>query len=233
MKKNVVILIVSIVMISAMLCSCAKTPQTAKPSAAATTAVQPSEDASGQGESNDSSLSIVGRWSNEESDVTTEFFEDGTYKTEQGGDTILSDTYTSEVVDSNTLLLKTGQGDSLEIVFIDEYTIQSEGATMVRVTQNESIPENEDSGSSLESLIIGIWVSADGAMEFDASGTLTVVESNNEDVSSYPYTIVAIDDSTIEITITDFDGTTSTETAYFEDTATLIMGDTTFIREID
>lgn len=223
-------------MISALLCSCAKT-EPAKPSASAKPSAEASVEVTAEEAVLDSSFSIVGRWSNEEVDVTTEFFKDGTYKTEQGGSELLSDTYTTEVVDSKTLLVKTGQGDSFEIVFIDEYTFESDGATMVRVTQNESIPENEDAGDYVaEELIIGIWGNDDGYMEFDTFGTLTVVEESSTgdlETSTFPYTVTTIDDTTIEITITDADGTTASETAYFEDSQTMVMGDTTFTREID
>ena len=117
--------------------------------------------------------------------------------------------------------------------FPDENTLTSEDVTMIRVTQNEYNPENGDSGEYVASpaeLVIGTWTVDNSVMEFDESGYAYIYEDGEE--STYTYELSPIDDSSITITLIDADGSTSSETAVFNDSNTMVIGDTTFIRTV-
>ncbi len=176
---------------------------------------------------------LIGSWSNEEAGVLTTFREDGTYTTKMNGEIVLEDTYTTEKVDDYSITVSTGEGEVIQISFPDENTLTSEDTTMLRVTQDESIPENEDAGesdSSLADLLIGTWAVDNSVMEFDANGYAYIYEDGEE--SDYTYELSPIDDSSITITLIDADGSTSSETAVFYDADTLGIGDIVFVRSV-
>lgn len=209
MKKKILLILMTIALFSLILCACGDSGS----------------------ESSDPTALIIGSWSNEEAGVVTEFKDDGTYTTAQYGEIVLSDTYTVEKIDDSSIVITTGEGDSFEVVFTDEYTIVSGDATLIRVSQNEYIPEaedTEDSSASPETLIIGKWVLDESSMEFSENGYVYIYEDGSE--STYTYELSPIDESSLTITIIDVDGTPSSETAVFYDYDTLTIGDTTFSR---
>lgn len=209
MKKNTIAILICIALFSVMLCSCGDSGT----------------------ESSDPTALIIGTWRNEEAGVVTEFKEDGSFTTTQNGEIVLSDAYTVEKVDDTCITLTTGEGVTLEIVFTDENTIQSEDATLTRVPQNElnSDPEKkEDSASSPETLIIGKWVVDNSSIEFDKNGSVYINEDGEE--STYTYELNGIDETSVTITLIDADGTTSSETAVFSGDDILMIGDTSFSR---
>ena len=186
-----------------------------------------------ESESADPTALIIGTWSNEEAGVVTQFREDGTYTTSVYGDTVLEDTYTAEKVDDYSITVTTGEGEVMEISFPDEYTLTTEDVTMIRVTQNEYIPEEGDSEEyvpSPEELILGTWALDNSVMEFDESGYAYNYEDGEE--STYTYELSPIDDSSLTITLIDADGSSSSETAVFYDSDTMVIGDTTFVRSV-
>ena len=176
---------------------------------------------------------IIGTWSDEETGVVTQFREDGTCTTSEYGQTILEDTYTAEKVDDDSIIVITGEGEVIRISFPDEYTLTSEDVTMVRVTQNEFIPEegeNEDDVASPEELLLGTWALDNSVIEFDENGYAYIYEDGEESV--YTYELSPIDDSSITIDLIDVDGSVSSETAVFYDADTLLIGDTVFTRSV-
>ena len=209
MKKKILFILMSVALLSTILCGCGD--NAAKPS--------------------DPTKLIIGSWSNEEAGIVTQFKEDGTYTTSQNGEIILADEYTTEKIDNSSITLTTGEGETVEITFVDENTIKSEDATLIRVTQNEYIPEEknaEDNSASPVELVIGTWVLDNSSMEFDENGNVYINEDGES--STYTYMISSIDDSSMTITLIDIDGTTSSETAVFYDHDTLTIGDSTFSR---
>ncbi len=97
--------------------------------------------------SNDHKALIVGKWSNEKAKVVTVFGKDGTVVSYQNGEKILEDTYTIEETGANTINIKPAQGSTMNnVVFKDNNTIEYDGETLIRVTQDENI--SEDSNSS-------------------------------------------------------------------------------------
>lgn len=187
----------------------------------------------GKSESVDPTALIIGTWSDEETGVVTQFREDGTCTTSEYGETILEDTYTAEKVDEDSIIVITGQGEEIRINFPDEYTLTSEDVTMVRVTQNESIPEegeNEDYVASPEELLLGTWALDNSVIEFDENDYAYIYEDGEESV--YTYELSPIDDSSITIDLIDVDGSVSSETAVFYDEDTLLIGDTVFTRSV-
>lgn len=186
-----------------------------------------------ESESADPTALIIGTWSNEEAGVVTQFREDGTYTTSVYGETVLEDTYTAEKVDDYSIIVTTGEGEVMKISFPDEYTLTTEDVTMIRVTQNEYIPEEGDSEEyvpSPEELILGTWALDNSVMEFDESGNAYIYEDGEE--STYTYELSPIDDSSLTITLIDADGSSSSETAVFYDSDTMVIGDTTFVRSV-
>lgn len=209
MKKKILFILMSVALLSTILCGCGDSASKA----------------------NDPTKLIIGSWSNEEAGIVTQFKEDGSYTTSQYGEIVLADTYTAEKIDESSITITTGEGETLEIIFVDENTIKSEDATLIRVTQNEYIPEEnnaEDYSASPEELVIGTWVLDSSSMEFDDNGNVYIYEDGES--STYTYELSVIDDSSITITLIDIDGTTSSETAVFYDNDTLTIGDSTFSR---
>lgn len=209
MKKKILFILMSMALLTAILCGCGD-------SAA---------------EASDPTKLIIGTWSNEEAGIVTQFKEDGTYTTSQYGEIVLADEYTTEKIDNSSITITTGEGETVEITFVDENTIKSEDATLIRVTQNEYIPEEknaEDYSASPEELVIGTWVLDNSSMEFDENGFVYINEDGES--STYTYELSGIDDSSMTITLIGTDGTTSSETAVFYDHDTLTIGDTTFSR---
>jgi len=181
----------------------------------------------------DPEMLLIGSWSNEEAGVVTTFRDDGTYTTKMDGETVLEDTYTTEKVDDYTITVTTGEGEVIEISFPDEYTLTSEDTTMIRVTQDESIPENEDAEEYVPSpteLLLGTWSVDNSVMEFDANGYAYIYEDGEE--TEYTYETSPIDDSSLTITLIDYDGSASSETAVFYDADTLGIGDVIFVRSV-
>lgn len=79
-------------------------------------------------------------------------------------------------------------------------------------------------------LVIGKWISGEDSMEFNQKGEVSIV--NNGEQNQYTYKLAAIagsKDSTT-ISLTDSDGTSSSETAVFKDENTMVIGDTTLKR---
>ena len=186
-----------------------------------------------ESETPDPTMLIIGSWSNEEAGVLTTFRDDGTYTTKMNGEIVLEDTYTTEKVDDYTITVSTGEGEVIEISFPDENTLTSEDTTMIRVTQDETIPENEDAEeyvSSPAELLLGTWAVDNSVMEFDADGYAYIYEDGEE--SEYTYELSPIDDSSITITLIDYDGSASSETAVFYDADTMSIGDVIFTRSM-
>lgn len=209
MKKKMQLILMTIALFCLILCACGNS----------------------ESELNDPTELIIGSWSNEEYGVVTEFKEDGTYTTSQYGGVILSDRYTAEKIDNSSIVITTGEGETFEVVFTDENTITSEDATLIRVVQNEYIPEaegTEDVFVAPETLIIGKWVLDNASIEFDEDGYVYIYEDGEE--STYTYELATIDERSITLTIIDVDGSASSETAVFYDYDTLNIGDTTFSR---
>jgi len=209
--KKILLVLMSLAMFSLILCGCGAE----------------------ESEAPDPAMLLIGSWSNEEAGVVTTFREDGTYTTAMYGETVLEDTYTAEIVDDYTVIVSTGEGEVIQISFPDEYTLTSEGTTMVRVTQDETIPENEDAEEYIPSpaeLLLGTWAVDDSVMEFDADGYAYIYEDGEE--TEYTYELSPIDDSSITITLIDYDGSASSETAVFYDADTLGIGDLIFIRSV-
>lgn len=175
---------------------------------------------------------LVGSWNNEEAGVVTTFSGDGTFTTVQNGETILQSTYTAKKVDSTTITVTTGDGQSMTIVFEDDNTIKSEDTILIRLSEDTApaqTDENTGTATSLETLIIGIWSSESGNIEFSADGNVYSNDSDGNAVS-YTYTVTPIDSASVTVTITDTDGTASSETVVFQDNDTMTLGDTTFYR---
>lgn len=214
--KKIILVLMSLALFSLILCGCG----------------------AAESEDTDPTSLIIGTWSNEEAGVVTQFRDDGTYTTAMYGETVLEDTYTTEKADDYNIILTTGEGDVIEICFVDENTLTSEDATMIRVTQNEYIPEegNTEEGSSEEyvaypeELVLGTWALDNSVIEFDESGYAYIYEDGEE--STYTYELSPIDDSSVTITLIDVDGSTSSETAVFYDSDTMVLGDTTFTRSM-
>ena len=62
---------------------------------------------------------------------------------------------------------------------------------------------------------------------------LTVFQRNPMgEESTYTFELSPIDDSSLTITLIDADGSSSSETAVFYDSDTMVIGDTTFIRSV-
>jgi len=209
--KKILLVLMSLAMFSLILCGCGAE----------------------ESEAPDPAMLLIGSWSNEEAGVLTTFREDGTYTTKMNGETVLEDTYTTEKVDDYTIIVSTGEGEVIEISFPDEYTLTSEDTTMIRVTQDETIAENEDAEEYIPSpaeLLLGTWAVDDSVMEFDADGYAYIYEDGEE--TEYTYELSPIDDSSITITLIDYDGSASSETAVFYDADTLGIGDLIFIRSV-
>ncbi len=209
--KKILLVIMCLAMFSLILCGCG----------------------SDKSDAPDPEMLLIGSWSNEEAGVVTTFRDDGTYTTKMDGETVLEDTYTTEKVDDYTITVTTGEGEVIEISFPDEYTLTSEDTTMIRVTQDESIPENEDAEEYVPSpaeLLLGTWSVDNSVMEFDANGYAYVYEDGEE--TEYTYETSPIDDSSLTITLIDYDGSASSETAVFYDADTLGIGDVIFVRSV-
>ena len=209
--KKILLVIMCLAMFSLILCGCG----------------------SDKSDAPDPEMLLIGSWSNEEAGVVTTFRDDGTYTTKMDGETVLEDTYTTEKVDDYTITVTTGEGEVIEISFPDEYTLTSEDTTMIRVTQDESIPENEDAEEYVPSpaeLLLGTWSVDNSVMEFDANGYAYIYEDGEE--TEYTYETSPIDDSSITITLIDYDGSASSETAVFYDADTLGIGDVIFVRSV-
>ena len=209
--KKILLVIMCLAMFSLILCGCGSDKSNAP----------------------DPEMLLIGSWSNEEAGVVTTFRDDGTYTTKMDGETVLEDTYTTEKVDDYTITVTTGEGEVIEISFPDEYTLTSEDTTMIRVTQDESIPENEDAEEYVPSpaeLLLGTWSVDNSVMEFDANGYAYIYEDGEE--TEYTYETSPIDDSSITITLIDYDGSASSETAVFYDADTLGIGDVIFVRSV-
>ena len=209
--KKILLVIMCLAMFSLILCGCG----------------------SDKSDAPDPEMLLIGSWSNEEAGVVTTFRDDGTYTTKMDGETVLEDTYTTEKVDDYTITVTTGEGEVIEISFPDEYTLTSEDTTMIRVTQDESIPENEDAEEYVPStaeLLLGTWSVDNSVMEFDANGYAYIYEDGEE--TEYTYETSPIDDSSLTITLIDYDGSASSETAVFYDADTLGIGDVIFVRSV-
>ena len=209
--KKIILVFMSLALFSLILCGCG----------------------AGESESADPTALIIGTWSNEETGVVTQFREDGTYTTAVYGETVLEDTYTAKKVDDYSIIVTTGEGEVIEISFPDEYTLTTEDVTMIRVTQNEYVPEESDSEeyvASPEEIIIGTWALDNSVMEFDENGYAYIYENGEE--TTYNYELSPIDERSLIITLIDADGSSSSETAVFYDSDTMVIGDTTFIRSV-
>ena len=209
--KKILLVIMCLAMFSLILCGCG----------------------SDKSDAPDPEMLLIGSWSNEEAGVVTTFRDDGTYTTKMDVETVLEDTYTTEKVDDYTITVTTGEGEVIEISFPDEYTLTSEDTTMIRVTQDESIPENEDAEEYVPStaeLLLGTWSVDNSVMEFDANGYAYIYEDGEE--TEYTYETSPIDDSSLTITLIDYDGSASSETAVFYDADTLGIGDVIFVRSV-
>ena len=85
---------------------------------------------------------------------------------------------------------------------------------------------------SPEALVIGKWTSGEDSMKFNPKGEVSIV--NNGEQKQYTYKLAAIAGSknSTTISITESDGTSSSETAVFKDENTMVIGDTTLKRVI-
>ncbi len=212
MKTRTLKILISAALLTVMLCACGDktTPNAPDPTAL-----------------------IVGIWNNAEDKVVTEFNADGTCSTVQNGETIYTDTYTVEKVDDSTIIVTTGDGQTMEITFVDENTFTYEGATITRATgeEQDTAPENsEESANTPETLIIGTWTAEGSSIEFREDGTAVTVDENGG-TGEFTYKLETSPDSTFTISLIDIDGTSSSETSSFQGSDTLMIGETAFSRE--
>lgn len=175
---------------------------------------------------------IVGYWYNADADVYTDFSEDGICSTVQNGETVYSETYTVEKLDDTSIIVTTGDGQSMEISFVDDNTFVYEGTTIIRITeenQDVSSDTTDDSEVSPETLIIGTWSAEGSSIEFYEDGTAYTADED-AGTGEFTYELASAGDGTFTITLFDTDGTSSSETSYFVDNDTLVIGESQFYR---
>lgn len=215
--KKILAILFSAALLAALLCACGGSA---------------TEDAANDTADSDPSSLIVGYWYNADADVYTDFSEDGTCSTIQNGETVYSDTYTVEKVDDTSIIVTTGDGQTMEISFVDDNTFVYEGTTIIRITeenQGDASENSDDSAVSPETLIIGTWAVESSSIAFYEDGTAYTVDENGE-TGEFTYELTSAGDGTFTITLFDTDGTSSSENSYFIDNDTLMIGDSQFYR---
>ena len=219
MKKRALGILTCAALLVVVLCACGDKAETAP-------------------EASDPTALIVGLWNNAENKVITEFNADGTCSTIQFGETVYSDTYTVEKVDDSSIIVTTGDGQTMEITFVDDNTFIYEGTTITRITEENQDVESEDdqeneyteeAAISPETLILGTWTAGGSNIDFYNDGTAFTVDESGE-TGDFTYAIAISGDGTFTSTLIDVDGTSSSENAYFIDENTLMIGDTAFSR---
>ena len=217
MKKKISAILLCVALLSVVLCACGGSTN---------------EEASNETAAADPTTLIVGYWYNAEADVYTDFSEDGICSTVQNGETVYSDTYIVEKVDDTSIIVTTGDGQTMEISFVDDNTFVYEGTTITRITEENQGPASdpsEDSAASPETLIIGTWAVEGSSIEFYEDGTAYTVDEN-AGTGEFTYELASAGDGTFTITLFDTDGTSSSEISYFVDNNTLVIGDSQFYR---
>ena len=217
MKKKILAILLCVALLAVVLCACGGNT---------------TEEAANEAAASDPAALIVGYWYNAEADVYTDFSEDGICSTVQNGETVYSDTYTVEKVDDTSIIVTTGDGQTMEISFVDDNTFVYEGTTITRITeenQGAESDESEDFAASPETLIMGTWAVEGSSIEFYVDGTAFTVDENGE-TGEFAYELVSAGDGTFTITLFDTDGTPTSETCYFVDNDTLVIGDSQFYR---
>lgn len=85
---------------------------------------------------------------------------------------------------------------------------------------------------SPEALVIGKWTSGGDSIEFNQKGEVTSIENGKQNKYTYKLAAIAGSKDSTTISITDSDGTSSSETVVFKDENTMVIGDTTVKRVI-
>ena len=176
MRKKISVSLISmaiLLLISVMLCGCGGSNTT--------------------GGSNDHKALIVGKWSNENANVVTVFGKDGTVVTYQDGEKVIEDTYTIEEKGGNSIIIKTNQGSTLtNVVFKDNNTIESDGDTLIRVTQDENNSESKPSKAYIDAPASGETISTNNykvsGWFIDSAGVAKVeilIDGNKVGVAAY------------------------------------------------
>ena len=136
---------------------------------------------------------IVGRWSNEKANVVAVFGKDGTVVTYQDGEKVLEDTYTIEEKGANSIIIKTTKGSTMNnVVFKDNNTIESDGDTLIRVTQEENNSESKPSKAYIDAPASGETISTNNykvsGWFLDSAGVAKVeilIDGNKVGVAAY------------------------------------------------
>ncbi|HWP96379.1 MAG TPA: Ig-like domain-containing protein, partial [Syntrophomonadaceae bacterium] len=81
---------------------------------------------------------------------------------------------------------------------------------------------------SPKALVIGRWTSGGDALQFNANGKVDIYSDGSQEQSTYKLSNES--NNSIIITIIDSDGSSSSETAVFQDENTMVIGDTTLTR---
>jgi hypothetical protein len=163
---------------------------------------------------------LIGSWINDELQLEMSFTSDGYYTAKNNGSSLGTVAYTAEATGKSSATLKMDD-ISIDVVFTDDNHLECDGVSYVRFFEDEMV----NSEAALNKLLVGTWETTEGGrLVFDADGTLTVTAPDGT-VTTASYSIKGLEETSMTITLTDADGTSSSANAYFTDNDTLVMSE--------